>query len=93
MKAGKELDGLIAKKLFGHKEEPLSKYSTRIDFAWMVVEKMDEKGWLASLTNCGSHGWRVEFLSTSPNEEDVHVKGAATASLGICLAALKALNS
>ena len=41
MGPGRELDALIAKTF----DMPERKYSTRIQYAWIILERMQDKGW------------------------------------------------
>ncbi len=43
---GPSLDALIAERLFQDAGTPVPPYSTDIEFAWRVVEKLSEQGWL-----------------------------------------------
>lgn len=101
MKAGRELDALVAEKVMGwncelrecHTRKVLHSeyggpphYSTDIADAWLVVEKIDQQ---VTVTKCAD-GWLVTI-------DDYFCHGgveimAGTAPLAICLAALKAVG-
>ena len=94
MKAGRELDALIAEKVMGWSKEqvetwPVSvpHYSSRIQDAWLVVAKFPQ------VAIYGPHDlWLVRFSDregVSINDIDDPGRGD-TAPLAICLAALKA---
>lgn len=106
MKAGRELDALIAEKVMGwerlekilHPPGPyemnawgnmIPHYSTDIDAAWEVVEKMHSMRLQTSIitTEKGVSVTIDEFYCHSPDETI-----AETAPHAICLAALKALG-
>lgn len=98
MKAGSELDALIAEQFFGRR---FGYYSGRIDYAWQVVEKMESLGhWCQTQTPFGAigslaayDGYWAGFTphgTTGWNGTPDHWTCAETLPLAICLAALKA---
>ena len=104
--AGWELDAEVAEKVMGV-DMPRSfpeayppqlrvdpPYSTDIEMAWYVVERMREQGWgfqLTNATNDGTDDWSVEYWPLTGG--DTVLSHADTAPLCICLAALSALRS
>jgi hypothetical protein len=101
MKAGRELDALIAEKVMGFDKRIVSKvdgmpyadvlhYSTQIADAWLVVEKFPNVAIFGP-----NDSWLVRFsdddgsIYTHPVDEPAR---ADTAPLAICLAALKAVD-
>jgi len=111
-KAGRELDRAIAEKVMGRKvtwdapdvllpgppDNDAPNYSTSIDAAWEVVEKLRNwpggHWWLHLWQVAGvREEWRASF--TFGGMAAVHPKLEATANtapLAICLAALKAMG-
>ena len=104
MDAGRELDKLVAEKVTGKSFNPewihiscnLPHYSTKIQDAWEVVEKLgnwhgfDFILWLEPESNGQWHaGW---FEQSHEGPESRASEVAATAPLAICLAALKAVG-
>jgi hypothetical protein len=108
--AGRELDALVAVKVFdwhagvahaSSKTTPpysaMKEYSAKIEDAWLLVEKMREKGWTLELNNwargCGQ--WFAVFMNEPVyGEEEDRIDGCAdTAPLAICRAALLAVSS
>ena len=115
MKAGRELDARIAIEVIGFNKRVVSKidglpyaevphYSTRIQDAWLVAEKMvslepvwvgDSHRWFtidAPYVDCDV--WYAGFRYSIDYEGegwDIEAK-ADTAPLAICLAALKAVE-
>ncbi len=95
MKAGRELDALIAEKVFGkicpgfEFDYVGPHYSTQIADAWLVVEKMWDLG-----------GFRVAIIAVDDGQYECDFDDmratftlqADTAPLAICLAALKAAD-
>ncbi len=89
MKAGRELDALIAEKVMGWDSRCIPKpYSRDIGYAWQVVEKVlsDVKGHVdlsiePDGVNCIISGYTFDAGET-----------ADTAPLAICQAALKAVG-
>jgi hypothetical protein len=104
VKAGRELDALVAEKVMGlqplRREVPpdpgafldLPHYSTDIAAAWEVVEKLtgrrDKDIGFALTVNPGTIGTSFSALDGT---EHWHVN-ASTAPLAICLAALKVVG-
>ena len=77
---------------------PLPFYSEEIEHAWEVVEKLAANGWNVAVETMANTSeapytavsfWRGDDWDTA---EAMATDGANTASLAICLAALKALN-
>lgn len=67
-------------------------YSTQITYAWQVVEKMNANGWLLELEGPVADFYIVFFTNFDGARVKSRVKATEdTASLAICLAALKAL--
>lgn len=72
----------------GHEREGVPHYSTSIEAAWEVVEKMHQEWWFTLVQ--GPDGWLADFY----NDMDVrHRAKAKTAPEAICLAALKAVGA
>ena len=104
MEAGRKLDALIAEKVMGlifRKKEGYPKfdddvpyYSTRIEDAWLVVEKLREMGaWIN--VSIGTHKmfWECRGIINEGKDNEVRfINHAPTAPLAICLAALKAIE-
>ena len=63
-------------------------FSGDIQHAWQVVEKMKEKGWLHMVAAAQVRGDYCMFS----NGHTSHSVTSGTASMAICLAALKALS-
>ena len=101
MEAGRELDALVAEKVmrakakgdtFDHIMWP-PHYSTRIEDAWEVVEKMQADGWFWNIDY--DYGELVAgFGKGRDSEGDLswHYEQAETTPHAICLAALKAVE-
>lgn len=65
-------------------------YSTGIAAAWMVVDRMEERGWMARISReMGS--WNCRFVRPEDTAGYVFDEDA-TAPLAICLAALRAVG-
>jgi hypothetical protein len=117
MKPGRELDALIAEKVFGFSAESISgigqtwsrkndsdgfylqPYSTSIEAAWEVVEKMFKLGWNMELNLSVSDDsrahvsvYRVDFRKFI-NQEAWVTEFSQSAPHAICLAALKTMES
>ena len=104
MKPGPELDDLIDIEVMGSEGlcgQVVPKYSTDIKAAWEVVQKLESDGWFLSMFRHAAYnvtlgsdelksGYKVG-LSRQMVLNEV-VVDAETAELGICLAALKAVN-
>lgn len=99
MKAGRELDALVADKIMGlkvygqfHENDRgvrihVPRYSTNIEDAWKVVEKMENTHRFSLHRTVKENGWQVIFWDI---ETDAHRSLVAeTAPLAICLAALR----
>lgn len=91
VKAGRELDLLVATKVMGITPlefsamwGPEHRYSTIMADAWEVRERV---GRLIRLEDYGAYGWRCVLLAGQPSQEDVDAKGE-TAPVAICIAAL-----
>lgn len=128
MKTGRDLDALIADKVFGHAvvkttwgkqkqysqlsigepsyyddcgattlSNPVPDYSTSIESAWEVVEKLKMTVYApgASFAN-GEYGNGIEGWSAEVGTDEAYgcerVYDCATAPLAICLAALAAID-
>lgn len=101
MKAGRELDGLIAEKVMGLKvygqfhetnrgvRIHVPRYSTNIEDAWLVVEKLKDKVDIGFF-NDSLGNWNCKILDKS--DWSLTEIEAETAPLAICLAALKAVD-
>ena len=98
MPAGREMDTLIAKSIFGNVKKSwdweftLPSYSTDISAAWRVVEKMSDAGSIFSVfisQSYTSDGWGVTIENAFVRYDVV----AGTAPLAICRAALLAVMS
>lgn len=92
--AGRELDALILSRVMGQKyvfiDTPLPHYSTSIEAAWQVVEKM-RPDWEVQIQN---HEWRTaEPMDGWTVRIGCHIATAPTAPLAICRAALAAVES
>ena len=98
MKAGRELDALIAEKVMGlifrkrggcpKFDDDVPHYSTRIQDAWLAVEKMWEIGCFHIALIQTDDGYECDF----DDMRDTHSAAADTAPLAISLAALKAVE-
>jgi hypothetical protein len=65
----------------------LPHYSTEIDDAWYVVDKMRREGWRVSVSEVSDALWNCRFC---PEDTAAYVFALAdTPPLAICLAALK----
>jgi len=94
MKAGRELDALVDKYVMGCSGVGSPFYSTRIEDAWKVVEKIqpawvriepgEEKNWGADLA-FDVHAQTGGYICRGYAEAD-------TVPLAICLAALEAID-
>jgi hypothetical protein len=103
LKAGREMDALIAERVFGVTETRravrtmngparrvsynIPKYSTDIAAAWLVVEKMVADGWEITI----EEAWSVTF---SRRRGPFHVAHGQPneAAIAICRSALEALG-
>lgn len=83
MPAGSEMDALIAKRFFPHPTIILS-YSTDMNAAWQIIDKLVREGWLVQIDNdenyAGLGTWHVDIGGGCAYGE--------TAPLAICRAAL-----
>ena len=86
MEAGREMDALIHKHVFGFKASSTSpwRYSTDIHSAWMVVDRLISDYYLS--LHFGEDGFYCHF---DDFETGKHHGEAPTAPLAICRAALK----
>jgi hypothetical protein len=82
----KELESVLPKKGGMHAAGFAPAYSTRLEDAWKVVERMRSKKWDLTLNGLMA-GWEAEFGFS--DERGVF---SDKASHAICLAALKALG-
>jgi len=101
---GRELDALVAECVMGltvdrngHIEKtsnwhaPPPEYSTDIAAAWEVVERL---GWLNLYQQPGGFWWACFYdIDDEDNTSPLGEASAATASLAICLAALKTVGA
>lgn len=100
MKAGRELDALVAEEVMGldpewHKQVPVGRvtpcYSTDIAAAWEVVEKLCREERYPTVQFAvnvdGKQAWWCSLVN--PADVEVH---APAAPLAVCLAALKAVG-
>ena len=73
------------RKIIDHGHSPLAKYSTQIQAAWLVVEKVSNDDRPLTTHHLGKDGWTVCFGpdGIAPQEK--------TAELAICKAALMAV--
>jgi hypothetical protein len=95
VEAGPVTDARVAVEVMGWKRGAVPEYSTDIAAAWLVVEKMEGKGWSLSLhrwwTPEDGRFWYAVFedRETTRCPSDVSVR-EPTAALAICSGALKA---
>ena len=102
MEAGRYLDARIAEEVMGYERIPSRKpygfgnawlphYSTRIQDAWLVVEKFDKKTFMMGRHRLsGNLRWVVDIFTG--NKTGPYRGIADTAPLAICLAALRAIE-
>jgi hypothetical protein len=97
MEPGRELDALVAEKIFGVKNPDLRwSPSTNISAAWEVVEKMS-KTYFSEMAMTeledGAWGWMARFILVlnEPYTVNGYRATAKTASEAICKAALLAV--
>lgn len=98
MNPGRELDALIAEKVMGlasgrHLLGPDKPYSTSIEAAWEVTEKMLERNTGTMRVQAVSNSFGVTFEHWGDDENVV--KGfhrSSTLPHAICLAAIKAVG-
>ena len=106
MKAGREIDALVAEKVmgFGYRYSSwrgiyvavgeVPHYSTRIQDAWLVVERLMEKGWSCNIVYHDPGDCLCEFWGGK--EGNKHWREIAnhlpSVPLAICLVALKAVE-
>jgi hypothetical protein len=100
LKAGPELDTLVAKIVFGHDDAAAPPgFSTNIALAWSVRERMMRRGWNSDDHYAGHdgelHAYRVRFSRwqepngeylARPVEAQHTVEAAADAPAAICKA-------
>lgn len=103
MPAGRELDRLVAEKVFGSTaphhimpEYDLPPFSTDMGAAWEVVRRMAERGFplwhLGALVTLGEPSENSVFCQFAKGWPPTWVRAEAeTAPQAICLAALKAV--
>jgi hypothetical protein len=85
-RAGRELDAEVA-GVMGLEDAP---FSTDIDAAWQVVEKLGERGLYVSVSKAPDmENWDVRGWNVRDNNNRF-IAHAATAPLAICVAALNA---
>jgi hypothetical protein len=102
--AGREMDALIAEKVFGHDrgfpevlgerwiafpERVLPRYSTDIAAAWPVLEKVHGTSHTRSTIESGPKGWTCRIASLTGHGQLGYGEGA-TAAEAICRAGLMA---
>lgn len=93
MKAGRELDALIAEKVMGvHpfdvREGTVRTYTTNIADAWLVVDRLERMDIEVKITIFPKAATRVDFKDYHTGSEGTVQE--YTAPLALCLAALKA---
>lgn len=107
LEAGRKTDSLVATKLMGFSESArecdIPDYSTEMEAAWQVVEKLNADGGCYSLINDDAGHWAL----SSDGQQSIPEKfpgdiwtqfiieadlWADTAPLAICIAALKRLE-
>lgn len=101
---GRDLDRAVAEKVFGIEspaarailtiqETYLRAFSGSIFEAWLVMEKMRERGWDSRIEQARV-GWGVRFFRSVPFEERLTVGQAVELSApeAICRAALRAIE-
>jgi hypothetical protein len=101
MKPGRELDRLVADKVFGIRSEVsgdyilepmyIPKYSTDIAAAWGVVEKLKEKFIVAAESYRNIHSCYIIKPDEGEGKIELFREGKSP-SHAICLAALKAVG-
>ena len=101
LKAGRELDALVAEKVMGLPGAAVGgwynpnlldgppPYSTDIAAAWEVVEKLLELGWHVDIED----GWCVIVYGGRDGKADSEMEVGETAPEAICLAALEAVKA
>jgi len=82
-----------------HGEEPVAimnapHYSTDLNAAWQVVEKMQTLSWTFTVSGLRAHIWKAEFMKRTGNvmQDLLSSDSADTAPRAICLAALHAVG-
>jgi hypothetical protein len=103
VKAGRELDALVAEKVMGYKTAPIPdgetanppNFSTDITAAWQVVEKMRERGYRLGLRTWVRSAEGEAVFVDPKRERASEGNGAFDASvpLAICIAALRAVGA
>jgi hypothetical protein len=89
--AGPELDKAVHREIMGTDFVPFTfQPSTNIAHAWLVVEKMREKGCGATVT-VNPRGTYCAWFNTTYNQR--HVAAGDTAPEAICRAALAAVRA
>jgi hypothetical protein len=103
LRAGRELDALVAEKVMGELDKinerefhlmipsgaTLPHYSTRIEDAWQVVEKLATDDVYICIDRYDNKTWQCIIDLDGMSEI---VGSVTTAPLAICLAALKAVG-
>ena len=108
----REIDSLIAEHVFGDKDyldrrkrilegsedDHVYFYSTKIQDAWLVVEKMQEKGFgfniatMSEVDYSKNTGWDAWFVKLENKQHfGSWVDGTSSSPKAICLASLKTL--
>ncbi|MCL0091308.1 hypothetical protein M1N57_00310 [Dehalococcoidales bacterium] len=86
VKAGKELDALVAEEIFGRKtEQEIPCFSTDISAAWELAEKLTE----CFVVNLYSDSTSSRWICRLFDGQEEH-RGCGTAPEAICKAALAA---
>lgn len=96
---GRELDALVAEKVMNWKPGTVDDwvripfYSTSIEDAWKVVEKIaPPMGWVFFRIQRYGEFWEVLFEGAGQGQPNYRAKGS-TAPYVICLAALRAVEA
>lgn len=95
LKAGRELDALVAEKVMGwvpgagFERDTYWAFSTDIGQAWLVVERLATDGWSYQIMGNKLGAYVVKF-TRGDRDEGLIVSEPRPAPLAICLAALRA---
>jgi len=101
MKAGRELDALVAEKVMGwhpdlcggkYEAVKIPAYSSSISAAWEVVEKLQERALCVALEWTITDGWAFGITPHDFPYEFCIKENASSIPLAICLAALKTVE-
>ncbi len=99
LKAGRELDALVAEKVMGDlppRGYSIPDYSTSISAAWEVVEKLIADSHIVALGvswDAAKDHWKFLMRDFGEIVNTEYWPSAPTAPLAICRAALKAVDS